>query len=165
MKPQLVTAGVYGFSEEAFFGALQEAGVDTFCDIRRRRGMRGSLYTFANSNRLQERLRALGIRYLHIKELAPLQEVRDIQTETDNKSGTGKRGRKQLSSRFVEEYIRTSLDNYSPEAFLQTIGPESKVVCLFCVEGIPEACHRSLVAARFGEELGLTVKHILPPAA
>jgi hypothetical protein len=35
---KFVTLGVYGFTAEAFFQALQRAGVDTFCDIRWRRG-------------------------------------------------------------------------------------------------------------------------------
>ena len=33
---KIVTIGVYGSTEAQFFEALQEAGVDTFCDIRRR---------------------------------------------------------------------------------------------------------------------------------
>lgn len=64
MALKIVTIGAYGFLEEAFFGALQAAGVDTFCDIRARRGIRGSLYTFANSTVLQRRLGELGIRYI-----------------------------------------------------------------------------------------------------
>jgi len=46
--PKFVTIGVYGFSADAFFEALQRAGVDSFCDIRYRRGVRGSEYAFAN---------------------------------------------------------------------------------------------------------------------
>ena len=54
--PRILTIGVYGYSEEAFFQALQVAGVDAFCDIRSRRGVRGATYAFANSKRLQARL-------------------------------------------------------------------------------------------------------------
>ena len=39
---QIVTIGVYGFKLDQFFQALQRAGVDTFCDIRWRRGVRVS---------------------------------------------------------------------------------------------------------------------------
>ena len=38
----------------------------------------------------------------------------------------------------------------------------AQVVCLFCVEGIPEACHRSLVAEKLSRDLGLPVEHIRP---
>ena len=79
MKPNILTIGVYGFDEERFFQALLDAHVDTFCDIRRRRGMRGSLYAFANSANLQRRLNDLGIRYLHIKDLAPDAGLREQQ--------------------------------------------------------------------------------------
>ena len=34
---KIVTIGVYGFDAEDFFTTLQRAGVDTLCDIRRRR--------------------------------------------------------------------------------------------------------------------------------
>jgi hypothetical protein len=70
MKPKIVTIGVYGFDQESFFQALLNAKVDTFCDLRMRRGMRGSTYEFVNSSSLQKRLDELGIRYLHLKELA-----------------------------------------------------------------------------------------------
>ena len=39
---ELLTIGVYGFDPGGFFGALSAAGVDTFCDVRSRRGVRGS---------------------------------------------------------------------------------------------------------------------------
>ena len=76
---KLVTIGVYGFSEAVFFNALQQAGVDTFCDLRWRRGVRGAEYAFANRARLQQRLAALGIRYLHLRELAPTPALRQRQ--------------------------------------------------------------------------------------
>ncbi len=53
LKPRIVTIGVYGFEEEEFFAALANARVDLFCDVRRRRGVRGARYAFANSQRLQ----------------------------------------------------------------------------------------------------------------
>ena len=53
MPLKLVTIGVYGFDEASFFAALQTAGVDTLCDMRQRRGVRGADYAFVNSKRLQ----------------------------------------------------------------------------------------------------------------
>ena len=88
MKPKIVTIGVYGFDEDSFFDALHKARVDTFCDIRSRRGVRGSIYAFANSLRLQARLADLGIRYLHRKDLAPTQAVRDRQAAADKATKT-----------------------------------------------------------------------------
>ena len=51
--PDIYTIGVYGFSESDFFQKLIENNIDTFCDIRRRRAVRGSLYAFVNGKRLQ----------------------------------------------------------------------------------------------------------------
>jgi hypothetical protein len=40
------TIGVYGSTEKDFFEKLIENRIDTFCDIRQRRGVRGRLNIF-----------------------------------------------------------------------------------------------------------------------
>ncbi len=159
---RIVTIGVYGFDEESFFSALTEAGVDTFCDVRRRRGLRGSTYAFANSRRLQERLASMGIRYIHLKNLAPSQAVRDLQKQDDHRKGIGKRDRAALGPAFVQAYKAECLKDFSARRFLDSVGPDAHVVALFCVEREPEACHRSLVAERLAEELKVVPEHIKP---
>ena len=84
---KIVTIGVYDSTEASFFAALKEADVDTFCDIRWRRGVRGSDYAYVNSTRLQRRLRELGIRYLHFRELAPQPALRERQAQEDKAQG------------------------------------------------------------------------------
>lgn len=160
--PRIVTIGAYGFGEEEFFSALRAAGVDTFCDIRLRRGMRGPTYVFANSARLQRRLGELGVRYLHLKELAPDQAIREYQNAEDKRLGQGKRQRRVLGEAFVRAYEAEKLASFDAREFLERVGPDARVVCLFCVEGMPEACHRSLVAARLENDLGIQVRHIRP---
>ena len=162
MTPEFVTIGVYGFDEAGFFQALQDAGVDTFCDIRRRRGVRGSAYAFANSQRLQGRLAELGIRYVYRSDLAPSLEVRRAQEAADKATKTAKRKRTVLGTAFVEAYRRESLDGFDSRQFVVDLGEESRVVALFCVERLPAACHRSLVAERLEAELATTVRHLLP---
>jgi uncharacterized protein (DUF488 family) len=161
--PRIVTIGVYGFSEEQFFGALRDAGVDTFCDVRARRGLRGSIYAFANSAHLQKRLGEMGIRYLHMKDLAPSGQVRAMQDSADITEGVPKRKRLVLSETFTRAYEQERLAALDAPAFLEQVGPEARTICLFCVEGQPEACHRSLLADRLKAELGLEVEHIRPP--
>lgn len=163
MRPKIVTLGVYGFSEEEFFGALRTAGVDTFCDVRARRGLRGPLYRFANSAYLQKRLAEMRIRYLHMKELAPSGDVRSMQDDADKTTGIPKRKRLVLSETFTRSYEQERLADFDAARFLDQIGPEAKTVCLFCVEGQPEACHRSLLAGKLKQELGLEVEDIRPP--
>ncbi len=162
MKPRLVTIGVYGSTEESFFSALREAKVDTFVDLRRRRGVRGALYGYANSNRLQKKFAEMGIRYIHMLDLAPSAEVRDKQDSTDRANKVAKRKRLNLAEVFKEAYTRQHLDLYNSDSFLEAVGPDAKVVALFCVEREPDACHRSLAAAKLAGDLGLQVADLRP---
>ena len=78
--PDIYTIGVYGSTEESFFGALIENEIELFIDVRARRGMRqSSPYKFVNSTVLQQKLRQLGIYYAHLKELAPTREIRALR--------------------------------------------------------------------------------------
>lgn len=159
---QIITIGVYGFDEEAFFNKLQEAGVDTFCDLRNHRGLRGRKYAFANSTRLQERLKELVIRYRHYKDLSPSREIRNIQKKADQNTGTKKRQRSGLSPEFKQAYRVNVLEPYDLEYFLDQLPDDAQKVALFCVEKQPDACHRSLVAKALKDKYGFPVKHILP---
>ena len=58
---EFFTIGVYNSTETEYFNKLIENNIDTFCDIRQRRGVRGAKYSFVNSNRLQEKLNELDI--------------------------------------------------------------------------------------------------------
>ncbi len=160
---EVVTIGAYGWQAEDFFRALQAAGVDTFCDVRARRGLRGSQYAFGNSRRLQDSLAALGIPYLHRPDLAPSQATRQGQYAADRAARVTKRGRAAVSDDFAAEYEREVLGVFDPQAFVEGLGPQARIAALFCVEARPAACHRSLLAGRLGSSLGLKVTHLTPP--
>jgi len=159
---RIVTLGVYGFDEPRFFAALREAGVDLFCDVRLRRGVRGREYAFVNSRRLQARLAELGIRYMHFRDLAPSRALRQRQAAADKQSHVGKRQRVVLSSEFVAGYHEECLNTFSSAEFRSRLSPEPKVLALFCVEREPAACHRSLLAARLEKDWRLPVVHVTP---
>ena len=159
---RLLTIGVYGFTEEHFFQKLVDAGVDRFCDVRARRGVRGSLYAFANSKRLQQRLAELGIAYVHFPDLAPSQATRQVQYAEDKKAGLGMRDRIQLGSAFIESYQRERLDDFDAASFLEEAAEGATAMAIFCVEQHPEACHRSLLTSRIQQQLGLSVEHLVP---
>ena len=161
-KIKIVTIGVYGFDETGFFDALRNAHVDTFCDIRSRRGVRGATYAFANSKRLQARLAELGIRYIYRKDLAPTQVVREKQAAADKTAKTTKRKRTELGDVFIEAYHTECLDAFESQSLLDELEPDAQVVALFCVETAPEACHRSLVAAKLAKTFDLKVEDLLP---
>ena len=162
MKPKIVIIGVYGFDEDSFFEALRKTKVDTFCDIRSRRGVRGSTYAFANSLRLQARLADLGIRYLYRKDLAPTKAVRDRQAAADKATKTAKRKRTALGEAFITAYCTECLAAFAPDSLLDDLEEDAGVVALFCVEKDLKACHRSLIADKLAKELKLEVEDILP---
>lgn len=159
---KIVTIGVYGFSEEAFFQTLLAAGVDLFCDIRQRRGVRGAAYAFANSQRLQRRLAELDIRYIYRQDLAPTKSVRARQAEADKAQKIAKRKRTALGEAFILAYRSEVLAQFDPASLMAEAGPDTQVLALFCVEREPAACHRSLVADQLRWDLSLEVEHLRP---
>lgn len=159
---KIVTIGAIGYSAEAFFGALQEAGVDTFVDVRRRRAVRGADYAFANSQRLQARLAELGIHYLHRLDLAPPKATRERQAAADRAAGVARRKRTELSPTFIDSYEREVLSGFDPQALRDELPDDATVIALMCVEREPAACHRSLLAAKLGAVWDVEIEHLTP---
>jgi uncharacterized protein YeaO (DUF488 family) len=156
----VLTIGAFGWSEAGFFDALVETRVGLFCDIRRRRGVRGAEYAFVNSARLQARLGELAIPYVHRLDLAPSEEVRRVQAEADARAGIAKRSRSALGDAFVAAYTTEHLTDFDAQGLLDETA-STRPVCLFCVEREPAACHRSLLAAALAEA-GASVEHLIP---
>ena len=143
---QFFTIGVYNSTETDFFSKLTTHGIDMFCDIRQRRGVRGAKYAFVNSNRLQQKLSDLGIGYLYLPELAPTTEIRELQNNADKEKRELKQNRTGLGVVFKEAYRSQVLGEVDFENIIQKLEQlGSKKITLFCVEEAPEACHRSLV--------------------
>lgn len=159
---KIVTIGVYGFTSETFFAALERTGVEVLCDVRWRRGVRGAEYAFANHQRLQSRLESLGITYCHRRDLAPPPEMRQQQHQADRSQKVAKRQRERLSADFMDAYRAGILAAFDPRAFLAEMPPETRVAALLCVERQPAACHRSLLAEKLGALPGVMVEHLLP---
>jgi uncharacterized protein (DUF488 family) len=158
---RLFTIGAYGFDAARFFDALQESTIDLFLDLRRRRGVRGSQYSFANAARLQAELEARAIAYRHVLELAPEQATRDLQSQADKASHQPRRSRSTLSDAFVLDYVHRTLEPFGWEAFIQSLEPYRRPI-LFCVEGNPLACHRHLVAERLAALTKMPVEDLVP---
>jgi uncharacterized protein (DUF488 family) len=158
---RIATIGVYGFTAEAFLEKLAGAGVGLLLDLRQRRGVRGPDYAWANSARLQRALAAADIGYRHVKELAPTTELRQLQYREDDRQGVGKRNRVTLAPEYADRYTREILDPFDLGALVTGL-PDDSATALLCVERDPEACHRSLVAARVRTEHGLSVTDLRP---
>jgi uncharacterized protein (DUF488 family) len=156
---RLATIGVYGFDLEEFLRTLREADVRLVLDVRQRRGVRGPQYAWANSQRLQAALAEAGIEYQHHPELAPTTELRQVQYREDDRLGVGKRSREQLAPEYRERYTREILDQADLDAVVAELR-DAGAGALLCVERDPEACHRSLVAERIGEDYDIQVTHL-----
>jgi uncharacterized protein (DUF488 family) len=153
--------GVYDSTEEEFFKKLIQNRIDTFIDVRRRRGVRGAKYSFVNSKRLQAKLETLHIRYEHIIDLSPTNELRELQKEEDFKKKILKKDRTHLGEKFKNEYKRQILDNFNfANLFnhLDEIG--AKNIVFFCVEKNHLACHRSLITDTLEKIYFFNIKHL-----
>jgi uncharacterized protein (DUF488 family) len=156
----VATIGVYGWTLETFLRALRRANVGLVLDVRQRRGVRGSEYTWANAARLQAPLAGAGIEYRHHKELAPTTELRHLQYREDARLGAGKRSRVELAPEYRERYTTEILDQVELTPIVVEL-PIDAASALLCVEHDPEACHRSLIAERLAAEYNVFVIHLL----
>lgn len=159
---EIFTIGVYGFDRDSFLEALKTAKIDVLVDIRRRRGVRGPLYAFANSQRLQDSMADAGIGYVHNADLAPGVDIVQQQVDHDTSSGESIRNRAELLPAFREDYHRLILDDFDFDAFLQTNQIADGRICFMCVETTANACHRGMVAERMQQRYGWPVTHLEP---
>jgi uncharacterized protein (DUF488 family) len=158
---QFYTIGVYGKTSEEFFHDLVSNQIDTFVDLRRRRAVRGSNFSFVNSKKLQTRLQDLEIKYLHILELAPTNEIRELQKENDKTLNVAKRKRGELGEVFKKEYRAKILDKYDLKILIKQLEIlNAQKIVLFCVEKEPKACHRSLISDKLQEKFLFTTYHL-----
>ena len=158
---EFFTIGVYNSTESEFFNKLVDNRIDTFCDIRQRRGVRGATYSFVNSARLQKKLDELGIRYEHVVGLAPTESIRNIQKQTDIKKGEPQRERQELSPAFKTEYKNQIVKKFDFQNFINDLEKSgAKRIVLFCVEELASACHRSIVAQTLHEQYGFRIHNL-----
>lgn len=138
--------GVYGETENSFFQKIIDKKITLFIDVRNRRGMRGSKYKFANSLYLQKKLNELGIKYIHVKELAPTNDIRQIQKSQDQLSNETKQKRTKLSNNFIEEYNKNILSKFNFNYLEKLVAGENAL--FFCVEAEDHSCHRFLIVEK-----------------
>jgi hypothetical protein len=80
----------------------------------------------------------------------------------DDRRGIARRDRFDLSDEYVRSYTAEILDAVDLEPLAIEIGQRGPAA-LLCVERAPDACHRSLVAARLADRHAIAVGHLLPP--
>lgn len=157
----IYTIGAYNSTEDSYFDKLIKNHIDLFCDIRQRRGVRGSQYKYVNSNYLQMKLSEFGIKYRYIKELSPTNEIRQKQKDVDKLNKETKKQRHILGSVFKNEYCNQILNTFDFDSFiLELQAQDVKNVVFFCVEEHSEACHRSLVAQKLSLMLNIKITNL-----
>ena len=165
MIPIVYTIGVYGSTRAAFFSTLESAGIDVLIDIRRRRAVRGSTYAYANAERFMGELAERGIAYSHVLGLAPQPETLALQGKVDSELKHRKSERTELSPAYVERYVAETLDTFDFDAIARQLR-DYRAPALFCIERIPQACHRRLVAPKLAQAVGADeVVHLTPDGA
>ena len=155
----IATVGVYYSSLGDFLDKLRGHRVAMVVDVRQRRGVRGHEYAWANSLRLQAALEQAGIQYLHLPELAPTTELRQLQYREDDRLKVGKRSRTELSEAYRRRYLAEVLDHVDLGTVLESL-PDEATSALLCVERDAPACHRSLIAARLHAQYGVPVVNL-----
>lgn len=134
-------------------------------DIRRRRAVRGSEYAYANALQLTGELRERGIAYKHVIGLAPDLETLNLQGRADASAKQKKSERTELSSEYVAQFTGRTLDAFDFEILAAELAG-FRAPALLCVERIPGACHRSLVAPKLAVALGgVEIVHLKPSGA
>jgi uncharacterized protein (DUF488 family) len=129
----LATIGYEGAPQDAVFAALK-----------------GARPGFSKSH-LASGLPEQGMDYLHLRGL-----------------GTPKEGRLAARSgdlaaleRIFRKHMKTPEARHDYEALLGLLRGGKKI-CLMCYEHDPAECHRTIIAERVQEELGLRVEHLVP---
>lgn len=144
-KTQLMTIGYEGADIADFIATLQSSNVTTLIDVRelplsRKKGF--------SKNKLREQLEAVGIAYIHVKQLG------------DPKPGrvAARSGNMQEFRRIFGNHIR---QDASREA-LQSVVPlvQSGGACLLCFERCHSDCHRSIVANELAKLTDFDLAHI-----
>ena len=144
----MATIGYEGAPQDAVFAALKQADVDVLVDVR---AVTSSRRPGFSKSHLASGLPEQGIDYLHLRGL-----------------GTPKEGRLAARSgdlaaleRIFGKHMKTPEARHDYEALLGLLR-EGKKICLMCYEHDPAECHRTIIAERVQEELGLRVEHLVP---
>jgi uncharacterized protein (DUF488 family) len=145
---KLATIGYEGAPQEAVFDALEAAGVDVLVDVR---AVTSSRRPGFSKSHLAGGLPERGIDYVHLRGLGTPKEGRMAV----------RRGDHQGLKRIFGAHMKTPEARHDYEALLGHLR-NGKKICLMCYEHDPATCHRTIIAERVEQELGLKIEHLAP---
>lgn len=147
MAKTLCTIGFGQKSLERFIQMLQAAGVTKVIDIRLHNT--SQLAGYAKKDDLAFILKAFGIEYEHVLELAPTEELMQEMRKGGKEWGAREAAFNRLMTERRVENLWTS------PVF------DSAVNCLLCAEPTAKHCHRRLVAEYLqGAHPEIAIKHL-----
>ena len=143
MATTIYTIGHSNHSIQCFVSHLRRHGITALCDVRSVPHSRFNPQF--NRDVLKHALSKVGIKYVFLgKELGARSD--DLDCYTDGKVQYGLLARTELFRQGIARLLN---------------GFKDYVVTLMCAEKEPNECHRSILVARYLEELGHHVEHIL----
>ncbi len=141
----LSTIGYESAQLSHFIGTLQTAGVEILVDVRDRAQSRRKGFS---KTALSDALKAVGIDYLHLRELGDPKAGREAA-----RAGEWKKFRKIYDEVVASMAAQDALDEIELIA-------EKQHACLLCYERDPSTCHRSIVADIVAGRIGLKPQHL-----
>jgi uncharacterized protein (DUF488 family) len=142
---KLTTIGYEGASLDDFVGTLVAADVTVLADIRERAQSRRKGFS---KTALADRLRRVGIEYVHLRALGDPKPGREAARAGDIAG--------------FKRIYRGVLQSKDALAALERISTlvANEDVCLMCYEREYRLCHRAMVSDRLTALLGVSVKHL-----
>lgn len=144
-KAEVYTIGYEGTNIDAFLTKLVAEGVETLVDVRdlplsRKKGF--------SKSKLQERVEAVGLNYLHIKALGDPREGRLAARAGEHE-------------RFVDIFCQHMRGDDARAALFDLAAlARTTLTCLMCFERCHRGCHRSIVVEQLAEIVSIKVKHL-----
>ena len=136
---RIYTIGFTGKTAKEFFTKLGDAGVKRILDIRLKNS--SQLSGFAKKEDLKYFLMKInGIKYLHIPELAPTENIMDSYKK---KKIDWNEYETQLNKLLIERKVENRMRGEMVDGD-----------CFLCSEEKPDLCHRRLAAEYLQEKLG-----------
>lgn len=144
---KIFTIGFTKKSARDFFGKLKNPGIKLLVDVRLNNV--SQLAGFAKRDDLRFFLESIcSIKYLHVPQLAPTQEMLDIYRKA---KGGWDNYEKQFLDLMAQRKIETEVSKDVIDGG-----------CLLCSEETPEHCHRRLVAEYLSKKWGdVEIEHIV----
>jgi len=141
----IATIGYEGAAPEAFDAALEKAGVELVVDVR---AMALSRRPGFSKTVLSDRLRRLGLDYVHLRGLGDPKAGRDAARAGDIT----------LFRKIFSRHLETQVAQADLET-LRTLAAKKRVV-LLCYEADAAACHRTIVANSIAKSENWSIVHL-----